>query len=172
MIARPLGLRRTFVPVGLADAGVLTPGFSTFLGAGDLHDISRVYAPGWVSHGVVISTVVDLARMVDAIFGRRMLSADSMAALLAPTPVPADYPPFRRPAYGLGTMIDAGSPYGVVAGHGGGGPGYSIGAFHFSDVYGRSVTSVAMANRDAGDLVLHLAFELVDVVAAHFAEQG
>ena len=78
--------------------------------------------------------------------------------MLEPTLVPGDYAPFRQPAYGLGVMIDALSPYGLVAGHGGGGPGYSIGAFHFADVNGRSVTSVVLANRDQDDIGLQIAF--------------
>jgi hypothetical protein len=36
---------------------------------------------------------------------------------------------FVDAAYGLGTLADRHSPIGLIIGHGGGGPGYSAGAF-------------------------------------------
>lgn len=162
-IFEPLGLRRTFVAEDLADTRTLTPGYSTLFAAGDaLEDISSRYHPGWVSHGVVISTAPEIACIFEALFTGRLLSQPSLAAMLEPAEVPASHPLFRQPAYGLGLMIDAGSPYGVVAGHGGGGPGYSTGAIDLSDVSGRRVTSVALVNCDQGDLGLRIAFALAE----------
>ena len=83
--------------------------------------------------------------------------------------VPGDHPLVTRPAYGLGLMIDLGSPYGQVAGHAGGGPGYSTAAFHFPDVAGRRLTSVALANRDHPDLGLAIAFALATAYADRIA---
>ena len=79
--------------------------------------------------------------------------------------MPAEHPPFARPGYGLGLMVDLGSPYGRVAGHAGGGPGYSAAAFHFPDVAGRRLTSVAVANRDGSDLGTEISFALVAAYA-------
>ena len=104
--------------------------------------------------------------MIEAVFASGLLSTASLAAMLTPVIVPGEYAPFQEPAYGLGVMLDGRSSYGTVAGHGGGGPGYSIGAFHFENVWGRRVTSVALANGDAGDIGVELAFGLVNVFAS------
>jgi D-alanyl-D-alanine carboxypeptidase len=162
----PLGLRRTAVAGSLADAYDLTPGWSSQLEPDDtLHDIAPRYHPGWVSHGVVISTASETALILEALFTGRLLRPESLAAMLESIDVPGDYPPFVRPGYGLGLMLDPASPYGVVAGHAGGGPGYSTAAFHFPDVASRRVTAVALVNRDGGNLAVELAFDLVRSVA-------
>jgi D-alanyl-D-alanine carboxypeptidase len=62
-------------------------------------------------------------------------------------------------------MIDPQSRYGVIAGHGGGGPGYSAAALHVPDVHGRCITSIALANRDQPDLSLRIAFTMVMMLA-------
>jgi D-alanyl-D-alanine carboxypeptidase len=118
-----------------------------------------------VSHGVVISTAPELARLIDALFTGRLLGAERRAAMLEPVLVPHQHPLFQQPAYGLGVMIDPQSRYGVIVGHGGGGPGYSAGALHLPDVHGHRITSIALANRDQDDLGLSLAFQLAMVAA-------
>ena len=84
--------------------------------------------------------------------------------MLTATRIPESYQPFVEPSYGLGLMTDPGSPYGLVAGHGGGGPGYSAGAFHFPNVGGRRVTTVALANSDRGDVGVRIAFALAETI--------
>jgi len=162
----PLGLQHTFVAHTLADAQQLTPGYSSFFSPDDsLEDIRPLYHPGWVSHGVVVGTAPELARVVDGIFTGQLLHAHSLAAMLEPVFVPGTHPLFRQPAYGLGLMIDPRARYGVIAGHGGGGPGYSAGALHVPDVHGRRITSVALANRDQPDLGLRTAFTMAMMLA-------
>lgn len=162
----PLDLRHTFVPPTLADAQPLTPGYSAFFQSdGTLEDIRSLYDPGWVSHGVVISTAAELARLIDAILTGTLLSPASRAAMLTPVLVPHQHPLFQQPAYGLGLMIDPQSAYGVMAGHGGGGPGYSAGALHVPGAHGHTITSVALANRDQPDLGLRIAFTLIALLA-------
>jgi D-alanyl-D-alanine carboxypeptidase len=164
-IFEPLGLRRTFVADSLDDAAGLTPGFSAFFTSHDrLENITRSYHPGWVSHGAVVSTAMELAAIYDALFAGRLLTAESVREMLEPVVVPFPHPLFRQPAYGLGLMIDARSTEKIFAGHGGGGPGYSIGALHFEDSDGRSVTCAACANRDQPDLGLRLAFAVAETV--------
>ena len=51
-----------------------------------------------------------------------------------------------------------------MAGHGGGGPGYSAGAIHVSTAHGHRITSVVLANRDQDDLGLGMAFKLVTIL--------
>jgi D-alanyl-D-alanine carboxypeptidase len=173
LVFRPAGLRRTVVVDSLEGAQGLTPGYSAQLDDdGGLHDITRRYHPGWVSHGAVISTAVDLARAVEALFQGHLLAPRSLAAMLAAVPVLVDHPPFVRPGYGLGLMIDFGLRYGRVAGHAGGGPGYAAAAFHFSDVAGRRLTSVALVNRDGSDLGTAIAFALVAAYADHLGPRS
>ena len=165
-VLQPLSLRRTVVAESLADARDLTPGFSTALDRdGAVHDISRRYHPGWVSHGVAISTAAELAEIFEALFAGRLVGPASLAAMRDAVDVPGEHPLVARPAYGLGLMVGRGSPHGSVAGHAGGGPGYSTAVFHFPDVVGRRVTSVALANRDAADLGTEIAFALVAAYA-------
>ena len=63
-------------------------------------------------------------------------------------------------------MMDGQSHYGVSAGHGGGGPGYSVGALHCTDAGGHGVTAVALVNQDASDLGMRIACALVDTLAS------
>lgn len=168
----PLGLRHTFLARTLADVRSLTPGYSSLFTADDtLQDIRALYDPGWVSHRVVVSTAGELARLTDAILTGDLLRPHSRAAMLTPVVVPHKHPLFRQPAYGLGLMIDPQSSYGVLAGHGGGGPGYSAGVLHVPNVHGHTITSVALANRDQPDLGLQIAFKLIELLAETFAKQ-
>jgi D-alanyl-D-alanine carboxypeptidase len=156
---RPLALRHCRVAESLADGQQLTPGYSTFFaGDGSLQDVRPLYHPGWVSHGVVIATAVEVAQILSALFSGELISAPSRAALLTSVDVPVNHPFFQQPAYGLGIMVDRRSRYGLMAGHGGGGPGYSAGALHLPDVQGRHLTTVVLANCDRDDLGLELAF--------------
>jgi D-alanyl-D-alanine carboxypeptidase len=160
-----LGLRNTFVAQTLEDARQLTPGYSAFFAPDGMYqDIRDLYHPGWVSHGVVISTSADLARIIEAIFTGQLLSPASRATMLEVVDVPGRHAYFQQPAYGLGLMVDRGSRHGLIAGHAGGGPGYSVGALHLPDVYGHRLTSIALANCDQDDLGMQLAFEMAMLV--------
>jgi D-alanyl-D-alanine carboxypeptidase len=162
----PLDLRQTFVAQSLVDAQRLTPGYSSSLSAdGAIQDVRPLYHPGWVAHGVVASTAPELACIIDAIFAGPLLGPASRAAMLEPVRVPTTHPCFQQPSYGLGLMIDPRSRYGMLAGHGGGGPGYSAGAVHLPNVRGHRVTSVALANSDQDDLSLRIAFTLAMLLA-------
>ena len=163
-ICEPLRLTETSVAETLEDTAVLTPGYSGWIDPdGPIVDIARLYHPGWVSHGVVISTAPELARIIDAIFAGRLVPPGLLPEMLTPIRVPGSHPPFVEPSYGLGVMLDPGSPFGLVAGHAGGGPGYSAGALHFPNVGGRRVTTVALANSDRGDIGLQIAFALAGI---------
>jgi hypothetical protein len=61
-------------------------------------------------------------------------------------------------------MLDPASPHGLVAGHGGSGPGFSIGVFHFPALAGRPVTIVVLANWRGG-AGQNIAFAVADALA-------
>jgi D-alanyl-D-alanine carboxypeptidase len=167
----PLQLQDTFVAESLADAATLTPGYSAFFDPeGELEDVTGRYHPGWVAHGVVVSTARDVARLFQELFAGDLLPPELRAAMAEPVLLPFAHPLFRQPAYGLGVMIDAASPYGLLLGHAGGGPGYATGALCFPQAAGHSITSVALANRDAPDLGLAIAYRLGVQVAEGLVE--
>lgn len=166
LLFAPLDLRRTRVADGPRDARGLTAGFSAALdGPGAVANVVERYHPGWVSHGVVRSTAAETVRLLDAIVGGELLLPQSLAAMGQAALVPGDHPPFVRAGYGLGAMIDLGSPYGRVLGHAGGGPGYATAAFHFPDVAGRRLTVAVLANRDGNAIALDIAFALAESLA-------
>jgi hypothetical protein len=53
-----------------------------------------------------------------------------------------------------------------MAGHGGGGPGYSACVLHLPDWNGHFVTCAALVNNDRGDWGLKLAFTVLKEVGA------
>lgn len=157
----PLQLAGTFVAESLDDAAGLTPGYSLFFdGDGALQDVTRHYHPGWVAHGIVVSTAPSLARLFHALFAGDLLPAALREAMAEPVVLPFAHPLFTQPAYGLGLMIDAASPHGLIIGHAGGGPGYATAALCFPDVAGHSIVAAALANRDVPDLGLAIAHHL------------
>jgi D-alanyl-D-alanine carboxypeptidase len=158
-IARPFGLRRTFVPESIDDLASLAPGTSSMLSPdGSPRDVRAHYHPGWVSHGVVASTSSEIVRFFDGLFQGHFLSRRSLDQMLELVPVPmADSPsspeedsPLRpgKPSYGLGLMGDPASPWGLTAGHNGGGPCYSASAFHAFDLDGMSVCAMGAIEED------------------------
>lgn len=64
----PLNLQDTFVPVTKEDLSVIAPGWSTYLtddqNVVNVVDVRASYHPGWVAHGVIASTALDIARTV------------------------------------------------------------------------------------------------------------
>jgi len=86
-----------------------------------------------------------------------LLAPPSLAAMLTPVRVPvAGHPIFRQPCYGLGVMLDPEAEGGLLVGHGGGGPGFSLGVLGLVRD-GQAVTAAGMANSDRGDIGLALA---------------
>jgi CubicO group peptidase (beta-lactamase class C family) len=122
-VFEPAGMTSTVYPeVG---AGVTDDGYDT-----------RWAGPA----GAVWSTPTDMIAFLDALFDQSLISAASLTAMTAATPVVAG-PPWRQPGYGLGLMVD--SRLGAF-GHGGDGPGYRSAAFTAPSL-GRSVALVAQA---------------------------
>lgn len=170
-LAGPLELRATQVAASLDDTLTFMPGYSSALNAdpddGTLHDVRGRYHPGWVAHGVVTSTAAETARLLHTITdpAQGLLAAEQIAQMTTPHVLPFAHPFIQQPAYGLGLMLDAAAPWGGLLGHGGGGPGYSLGVMQASAIGGRRVTSVVFANSDRGDLGLPLAHHLLTLVA-------
>lgn len=117
--------------------GDLAPAMSRQISTdGQAQSVPGRYHPEWVSHGLIASTVEELVRFAEALFGGRLLGAATMAEMVRMRRVPGMHPPWHEPSYGLGIMGDPASPAGPVYGHTGGGPGYSASVFARFDANG------------------------------------
>lgn len=164
LIFKPLSLQNTFVADTLNSAYELTPGYSSFFSENELQDVTPFYHPGWVAHGVVVSTASELAKIIDTLFAGKLLNPLLVKQMSCPTYILGKHHLFELLGYGLGLFVDVKSPYGVVGGHVGEGPGYSVAAFHLPNLAGCRATLVAVANRDRHDLGLQLVFNLIDTI--------
>lgn len=160
----PLGLKHTLVTTSLSDVMGLMPGYTAMFGEG-LQDMSQRYHPGWVSHGVVVSTASELATMMAALMTGKILDRRLVEQMAQPVHSLGPHPPLQTVGCGLGLFMDTDSPYGRVAGHNGGGPGYSIAAFHFSALAGRPTTIAAATNQDGDNVGLDVAYAVARVLA-------
>lgn len=131
-ITTPLGLDRTFVAESLEDMRGLTPALSGGLSTeGEFKSVPQNYHPGWVSHGLVISTPQEVVRFFAALRSQRIITHSSLEEMLRTVPVPDDSPRWGKPEYGLGMMVDRHATWGEFYGHGGEGPGYTVFAGRF-----------------------------------------
>jgi len=184
-IAQPFGLRRSFVPESIEDLASLAPGTSSVLAAdGSPRDVRMHYHPGWVSHGVVASTASEVVRFFDGLFHGQFLSRYSLDQMTELVVVPGASSPgssakdsplrWGKPSYGLGLMGDPASPWGLVLGHNGGGPGYSASAFHAFDLGGASVCTMGAIeeNFKAENVVFGIIDQLAGARSAPAVQQG
>jgi D-alanyl-D-alanine carboxypeptidase len=163
-IFAPLGLPKSFAVRSLEEVGSLTPGWSSALSDTPENIVGR-YHPGWVAHSLIASSAPDLARLIEAVFTGNLTSR-----LRESVRVPGSHPLFTQAHYGLGLMIDPASRFKEMAGHNGGGPGFTASAFHFADVSGHRVSGVALLNADPpDDLAQRVLLDVVDHLASVLA---
>jgi D-alanyl-D-alanine carboxypeptidase len=87
------------------------------------HPVAGRYHPRWVGHRTMLTSARQLHRFWSNPPGAFL---DTKTYLKVGDEVPGF---MVRPSYGIGVMADPLSPIGLIIGHGGGGPGYSAGAF-------------------------------------------
>lgn len=160
MICAPLGLDRSFIPETASDLSVLQSFFSALIAENGVSPVPGVYHPGWLSHGVLASTPAELATFYHRLFTGEVLSSGSREAMTTLMPVPAAPPQYRGPCYGLGIMADTASPYGIILGHNGDGPGYQTSVFHARTPEGQPMTVSAMCASECRDLAERLVFRV------------
>jgi D-alanyl-D-alanine carboxypeptidase len=167
-VTKPLGLGNTRMAEEPDDLASVEPAFSTLLEeSGAARDVRHFYHPGWVSHGVAVSTPSELTRFLRALFGGALLSRDSLAQMTHKIPVQQASPHWRKPGYGLGLMGDGASPWGPLWGHGGGGPGTVAAVFHAPELAdGEGVTVCAMCAIEVDPLAERLVFAALDRISA------
>ncbi|MFJ9752792.1 serine hydrolase domain-containing protein [Streptomyces chartreusis] len=136
LVFDPAGMRLTFFPG--PGAGLTGTGYDT----------------GWAGPAEAAwASPHDLVVFLAGLLSGPLLSAGSLTAMTTAVPVAAG-PPWRKPGYGLGLMID--DEYRTF-GHGGDGPGYTSAAM-ITPAQGRSVAVIApsSANVDPTTLTLRL----------------
>lgn len=155
------------------DGRRLTPGYDRELhGSDEPLDIVPLYHPYWCLTGLVASTTEDIARFYARLLAGELISPASLDAMrtavpCAPDDDGTDHPPhpfFRRPAYGLGLMIDERWPHGGLYGHGGDGPGFNTWAMHLPGFHGHALTIVAFCNTSMPGHPFRLCRLLVDAL--------
>lgn len=169
--------RAVFTPTGIDDAAVPTTkgdlsafvfGPSRYLSSGsEPVDVTQRYDPGWIAHGVVGTSVVSAGRILHALFGGMLLTADSQREMLKERAVELQDAGglWQHPAYGLGLMIAWEKHGGPGFGHRGGGPGCSPAVFHFPRKE-KPLTVCVIANGEDPDQPV----AMVKALAATFAE--
>jgi D-alanyl-D-alanine carboxypeptidase len=128
LVLAPLGLRATVLARVQADVGPIHP--------------------GWVWHGVLVSTPADVATFYRRLLTGALLRAATLDEMTRAVPVPLQRPPWIRPGYGLGLMIASHPGVGAVLGHNGAGPGFTASAFHAPDVRGGATACALVAVED------------------------
>ncbi|WP_051753586.1 serine hydrolase domain-containing protein [Streptosporangium amethystogenes] len=135
------GMRSTFFPA--SGTGLTGTGYDT-----------RWAGPA----GAAWATPRDLVIFLTGLLDGSLLSAQSLTAMTTTVPVAAAGPPWRKPGYGLGLMID--DEYRIF-GHGGGGPGYTSAAMITPDRR-RSVAVIARSSANVDPTALTLRLLQVD----------
>lgn len=131
---------------------------------GEPVDVRAHYHPGWVSHGVVAATPVDIVHFCAALFSGALISEASLAQMTTLTAVSKAPDCWQRPSYGLGLMADPGARWGPIFGHGGNGPGYESMVLHVPGAAPGPVTVCVMCAAEVGDLAERIVFDLLDVM--------
>jgi CubicO group peptidase (beta-lactamase class C family) len=93
--------------------------------------------------GGMISTPTDLARLIDALLGGRLIAPDMLAAMTAPQGPPSDE--LEQYGYGLDLVVVNGLV--TIVGHGGGDPGISSMVSHYREA---ATTAIVLCNHDRG----------------------
>jgi D-alanyl-D-alanine carboxypeptidase len=166
VLGSQLGLRQLDVASDLTAMQSLTAGFSTSLGEdGIMANVIPHYHPGWVAHGLVTGPAAEFAAFLELLMTGRIVEPPLLTEMLEGALVKQAHPWMTDPAYGLGLMIDLRHPFGRVAGHTGGGPGFSTAAYHFPDVAGHRLTVVSLVNADRDDAATAIAFSIANHLA-------
>lgn len=149
----PLNLQDTFVPITKEDLSVIVPGWSTYLTDDQsVVDVRASYHPGWVAHGVIASTALDIARFYHALFAGQLLSQNLLNEM---TTVVAT----EGSSYGMGLMIGTHPKFGLVRGHSGEGPGFSVAVCQFALKEATPILSVVLMNMECIKEAIALVYE-------------
>lgn len=149
-IFAPLGLLATSVVATDAQLAKLTFGPSSYWGTTEQPvAVAARYHVDWVAHGIVASTVTEIAQFFDALLSGNVLPPALLREMCTYTPLPVmPDRPVLRPGYGMGLQIDHGWPTGPIYGHSGGGPGVNLNAITVRNAVDPITIVVALTAED------------------------
>jgi CubicO group peptidase (beta-lactamase class C family) len=141
-----------FVPAGMADTGLeaidtdpprLAVGYMSERGDADWRTNVFSLPASPLPDGGMITTPTDLARLIDALVGGRLLSLELAAAMTRPQGPPSD----DEEQWGYGCKLTVRDGEIVALGHGGSDPGVSALVSHYPAA---ATTIIALCNQDRG----------------------
>lgn len=164
-ILGPLNLSDTTSVATRDDMQKFTPGYSRMFSP-EAADVRSLYHPGWVYHGLVGSTGIDITKFFEAVFSGRLVNEKHLDLIKKPFALPFTAK-HCSPHYGRGFLGDPASRWGMALGHNGGGPGYSISCYSFPQNRRGILTIAAFVDHDtppvdAEDLVFSIATIIED----------
>jgi D-alanyl-D-alanine carboxypeptidase len=150
-ITTPLALQRTLVLEHIDDLRECVPGFGSEVTT-DRHvvDIRGRYHPGWCAPRVVASTAEEITHVFDALIAGDVLGPDTLRQMLTLVPLPGPYDSGMVIGGGMGVYSDRASRHGRNYHHGGGGPGYDLGATLYPDTPLGCVSIAVFVNSSNG----------------------
>jgi D-alanyl-D-alanine carboxypeptidase len=150
-IITPLALQRTSVLEHVDDLMGCVPGFGSEVTA-DRHvvDVRGRYHPGWCAPRVVASTAEDITQVFDALIAGNLLGADTLRQMLMLVPLPGPQESGMVIGGGMGIYSDRADRHGRNYHHGGGGPGYDLGATVYPDTPLGCVSIAVFVNSSCG----------------------
>lgn len=169
LIVKKLNLHNTYVAEDI-DTNI-TQGYCRYLNdQGKQENISYKYNPWWCKTGLIASQSDDVTKMYQALFDGRLVSQESLAAMMLAKAIGQQAAPqFKEPSYGFGLMIDPKNEYGASYGHGGDGPGFNTWASFYPSFKGtdRQVGITIFCNTSMGGHPFYLLNELLQEIAAN-----
>ena len=148
-ITRPLTLQHTSALERVDDLMRCVPGFgSEVTSDGHVVDVRGRYHPGWCAPRLIASTVEDVTLVFDRLIAGDLLDPDTLAHML--TLEPLSDQPDENHSGGMGVYADHSSKRGQNYHHGGGGPGYNLGATVYTDTPLGRVAIAVFVNSSCG----------------------
>jgi len=148
-ITKPLGLDHTTVLEEADDLMRCVPGFgSEVTSDGQVVDVRGRYHPGWCAPRLMASTAEDITCVFDRLIGGEVLEPDTLTQML--TLVPLSDQPDEIHGGGMGVYAVRSSRRGRNYHHGGGGPGYNVGATIYPDTPVGRVSIAVFVNSSCG----------------------
>lgn len=148
-ITTPLALQNTTVLEQVDDLMRCVPGFgSEVTPDGQVVDVRGRYHPGWCAPRLIASTAEDVTRVFDKLIAGDVLGQATLAQMLTLAPISDQPDEIRRG--GMGVYADVTSSRGQNYHHGGGGPGYNLGATIYPDTPVGRVSIAVFVNSSCG----------------------
>jgi D-alanyl-D-alanine carboxypeptidase len=151
LVIAPLALARMSVLVDIDDMKKCVPGFGSEVTADrQIVDVRGRYHPGWCAPRVVASTAEEITHVFDALIAGELLRSDTLRQMLTLVPLPELQDEQRVIHGGMGVYSDLASRRGRNYGHGGGGPGYDLGASVYPETSLGRVSIAVFVNSSSG----------------------